>query len=195
MFSVFAAAVLMRFGSVIGEQLGGGSLAGRMITVIAPVVPFIYMEIVLESLIKGLGLQSFSSVNYLAEYIIRIAAVLLLVPRIGFYGIVVSYYASNIIGNCSRFIRIIKASGAKAALLRTVVLPVMLAFSTMSLSELIFRFMGLTDEKMLYSAMFVAVWGVFYCLIFSALGKVKLFSKSEAVLFSDNAQQTVSRVL
>ena len=195
MFSVFAAAVLMRFGSVIGEQLGGGALAGKMITVIAPVVPFIYMEIVLESLIKGLGLQSFSSVNYLAEYIIRIAAVLLLVPRIGFYGIVISYYASNIIGNSSRFIRIIKASGAKAALLRTVVMPVMLAFSTMSLSELIFRFMGLTEEKMLYSAMFVAVWGVFYCLIFSALGKVKLFSKSEVVLFGDNAQQTVSRVL
>lgn len=195
MFSVFAAAVLMRFGSVIGELLGGGALAGRMITIIAPVVPFIYMEIVLESMIKGLGLQSFSSVNYLAEYIIRIAAVLILVPRIGFYGIVISYYASNIIGNSSRFIRIIRASGAKASLLRTVALPVVLVFSTMSLSELIFRFMGLTEEKLLYSALFIVVWGAFYCLIFSALGKVKLFSKSEAVLFGDNAQQTVGRVL
>jgi len=166
-----------------------------MITIIAPVVPFIYMEIVLESMIKGLGLQSFSSVNYLAEYIIRIAAVLILVPRIGFYGIVISYYASNIIGNSSRFIRIIRASGAKASLLRTVALPVALVFSTMSLSELIFRFMGLKEEKLLYSALFIVVWGVFYCLIFSTLGKVKLFSKSEVVLFGDNAQQTVGRVL
>ena len=46
-----------------------------------------------------MGLQGFSSVNYLAEYVIRIAAVLILVPVIGFWGIAVSYYASNIFGN------------------------------------------------------------------------------------------------
>jgi len=195
MYSVFAAAVLIRFGSRIGELLGGGDLAGRMITMIAPVVPFIYMEIVLESMIKGMGLQSFSSLNYLAEYIIRIAAVLILVPRIGFYGIVISYYASNVFGNCSRFVRIIRETEAKSALLRTLLLPVVLVFSTMSLSELILRFTGLTSEKLPYIAVFTIIWGTAYFLTFSDLGKVKLFSKSEAVLFSDNAQQTMSRVL
>lgn len=195
MYSVFAAAVLIRFGSRIGELLGGGDLAGRMITMIAPVVPFIYMEIVLESMIKGMGLQSFSSLNYLAEYIIRIAAVLILVPRIGFYGIVISYYASNVFGNCSRFVRIIRETEAKSALLRTLLLPVVLVFSTMSLSELILRFTGLTSKKLPYIAVFTIIWGTAYFLTFSALGKVKLFSKSEAVLFGDNAQQTMSRVL
>ena len=30
-------------------------------------MPFIYLEIVLEALIKGMGKQNFSSLNYLAD--------------------------------------------------------------------------------------------------------------------------------
>ena len=178
MFSVFAAAVLMRFGSEIGELLGGGELAGTMITIIAPVVPFIYMEIVLEAIIKGLGLQSFSSMNYLAEYVIRIAAVLILVPKIGFYGIVISYYASNIFGNSMRFVKVTKASGARRALCGTLILPVILAFASMSSAELLTRLTGLENGSLHGMLFFGLIWGTAYFGIFCALGKVKLISKS-----------------
>lgn len=107
-YAVISAFLLIMFGDHIGKALGGGEEAGRMISAIAPVVPFIYLEIILEALIKGLGLQAFSSLNYLAEYIIRISSVLILVPHFGFAGIVFSYYASNIFGNTSRLVKLIK---------------------------------------------------------------------------------------
>lgn len=107
-YAVISAALLILFGGQIGTALGGGKEAGRMISAIAPVVPFIYLEIILEALIKGLGLQAFSSLNYLAEYIIRISAVLIFVPHFGFAGIVISYYASNIFGNMSRLVKLLK---------------------------------------------------------------------------------------
>ncbi|MGN0616010.1 polysaccharide biosynthesis C-terminal domain-containing protein [Ruminococcus flavefaciens] len=195
MFSVFAAAVLMRFGSQIGELLGGGELAGTMITIIAPVVPFIYMEIVLEAIIKGLGLQSFSSMNYLAEYVIRIAAVLILVPQIGFYGIVVSYYASNIFGNCMRFVKVTKAAKARRALCGTLILPVILAFLTMWAAEALVHVFGLGIEKLAVMLFFGLIWGTAYFGIFCALGKVKLFSKCGEDLFVKNTQQTIERIL
>ncbi|WP_303834839.1 oligosaccharide flippase family protein [Ruminococcus flavefaciens] len=194
-FSVFAAAVLMRFGSQIGELLGGGELAGTMITIIAPVVPFIYMEIVLEAIIKGLGLQSFSSANYLAEYVIRIAAVLILVPKIGFYGIVVSYYASNIFGNSMRFLKVTKAAKARRALCGTLILPVILAFASMSAGETVTRLAGLDLRKLHVMLFFGLVWGAVYFGVFCALGKVRLISKCGEDLFVDNTQQTVERIL
>lgn len=195
MFSVFSAAVIMRFGNMIGEILGGGELAGRIITMIAPVIPFIYMEIVLEALIKGLGLQSFSSVNYLFEYIIRIAAVVILIPRIGFWGVAFSYYASNIFGNCMRFIKVIKFTGARAALCGTLIFPVILAFSTMSAVELFFRLTNNKIESITDMLFFGGIWGAAYFAVFSALGKVKLFSKCGVDFFSDSSQQNVSGIL
>ncbi|MCR4638834.1 oligosaccharide flippase family protein [Ruminococcus sp.] len=194
-FSVFAAAVLMRFGRQIGELLGGGELAGTMITIIAPVVPFIYMEIVLEAIVKGLGLQSFSSMNYLAEYVIRIAAVLILVPKIGFYGIVVSYYASNIFGNCMRFVKVTKAAKARRALCGTLILPVILAFVTMWAAEAAVSLLGLDLEKPGIMLFFGIIWAAVYFTVFCALGKVKLFSKCGEGLFVKNAQQSIERIL
>lgn len=188
MFSVFAAAVLMRFGRPIGELLGGGELAGKMITIIAPVVPFIYMEIVLEALIKGMGLQAFSSINYLVEYIIRIAVVLILIPKIGFYGIVASYYASNIYGNSSRLIKIFRFTKASFKPVSMIIVPLIYLIMTKSLGELFLRITDLSGEKIPEMTIFVFIWGISYFAVFRFLGKAKLFGKRGETLFVKAAQ-------
>ncbi|WP_019678791.1 polysaccharide biosynthesis C-terminal domain-containing protein [Ruminococcus flavefaciens] len=194
-FSFYAAAVIMRFGKQIGELLGGGELTGRMIKMIAPVIPFIYMEIVLEAMIKGLGQQKFSSANYLAEYAIRIAAVLIFIPRFGFCGIVISYYASNIFGNIMRYIKTVRTAGAGYAIFLTVIMPIAVLYASMKASELVIRFTGITACNTFGIAIYVVVWGLFYFISYFALGKVKLISKCGEGLFVNNAQQTTHRVL
>lgn len=111
LFAVFVAGIFLLFGKEIGTLLGGGAFAGKMLVLLAPVIPFIYLEIVLESILKGIGAQGFSSVNYFAEYFIRISFVLIFVPLMGFYGIVLSYYASNLCGNISRLIMAVRKTG------------------------------------------------------------------------------------
>lgn len=188
LFSIFAAAVLMRFGRPIGELLGGGALAGKMITIIAPVVPFIYLEIVLEAMIKGMGLQAFSSLNYLAEYAIRITFVLVFVPHFGFYGIIASYYASNIFGNCSRFIKLMKTAGMKFNPLRDLLIPIVYAYMTMCLVELLMRFSSASLDKLPSIIAFVVFWGAFYLTVFVFIGRIKLFKKKYLKLFVESAQ-------
>ncbi len=108
--SVLITAGLLVYGNLIGNLLDGGDFAGYLIRLLAPVVPFIYLEIVLEALLKGMGQQAFSSTNYLVEYTIRIAIVLICIPKMGFYGIVLSYYASNLFGNCSRLRKVCRTA-------------------------------------------------------------------------------------
>lgn len=172
-FAIFAAAMLMRFGSVIGELLGGGELAGKMITIIAPVVPFIYLEIILEALIKGMGLQGFSSLNYLTEYAVRIAVVLIFIPRFGFYGIVASYYASNIIGNTSRIVKILRHTGTKLNPLKNILLPAAYSFMTLKAAELLSRPFGTDEGKLSANILLAAVWTAGYFIIFMLLKKGK----------------------
>lgn len=194
-FSVLSAAVLMRFGGRIGQLLGGGEIAGDMITMIAPVVPFIYMEIVFEAIIKGMGEQSFSAANYLAEYVIRISLVLIFVPQIGLYGVILSYYASNIYGNCMRFGKIIRISGAHADILHSVLLPIIYAILSMVGCELAARFFCIETAKIPVMVVYVSAWTIFYAILNVFLGKLRLFDKTGEEYFVNNAQQTVSRVL
>lgn len=137
-FSVFVTAILLTFGDEIGERLGGGVIAGRMIRLLAPVVPFIYLEIVLESIIKGLGAQVFSSLNYLCEYAVRISIVLICIPLLGFYGIVLSYYASNVLGNTARMIVVLRKTGMRFDPVRFVMLPLFAAVLGTQVSRAVF---------------------------------------------------------
>ncbi len=146
-FAVFVTEVLMLFGDEIGALLGGGITAGRTIVLIAPVVLFIYLEIILESIIKGIGSQAFSSLNYLAEYIVRISCVLIFIPILGFYGIVLSYYASNIFGNISRLIHVIRKTGMEFSPVRLLGIPVFAAVLSAELILMLFHVIQILPEQ------------------------------------------------
>lgn len=161
-YGVFAAAVLIRFGRPIGELLGGGEAGGNMISAIAPVVPFIYMEIVLEAMIKGMGLQAFSSMNYLAEYVIRISIVLIAVSHLGFWGIALSYYASNIFGNISRLVRLLRHTGVRFRPFSMAISPIMYTFLTMSAADILYRLLDIRAEKVVSIAGYIVIWLLLY---------------------------------
>lgn len=126
-FSIFTAMIFLCFGKEIGFIMSGDYFAGKIIAILAPAVPFIYLEIILEGILKGMGKHSFSSLNYLVEYVIRISVLLICVPIFGFYGIVASYLASNIICNISRLIMIMKITGISFNFSDNIVVPLISA--------------------------------------------------------------------
>ena len=89
----------------------------------APVVPLIYLEIIMEGVLRGLGSHNFSTVNYLAEYIVRISVLLICVPMFGFYGIVASYLACNLSGNAVRLFFVLRLTGLKPVWKRIILRP------------------------------------------------------------------------
>lgn len=107
-YSVVTAIVLAVFADKIGMLMSGDEFSGKVIRIMCPVIPFIYLEIILESIIKGLGRQVFSCFNYFVEYVIRISVLLISVPFCGFNGLILSYFASNIVGNTIRIFAIRK---------------------------------------------------------------------------------------
>ena len=146
-FAIFVTALLLTLGEGLGELLGGGETAGRMICLLSPVVPFIYLEIVLESILKGLGAQGFSSLNYLCEYLIRITIVVVCIPLMGFTGLVLSYYASNIVGNSARLIAVLRKTGLRFRVSSMVLTPCLAAVTCVVLAKAVFRLMQLPIDK------------------------------------------------
>ncbi|MGN0586803.1 MAG: polysaccharide biosynthesis C-terminal domain-containing protein, partial [Oscillospiraceae bacterium] len=113
-YSFFASAIFLTQGRNIGAVLcPSDTLVGETLVKMFPVIPFIYLEIILESIIKGLGRQNFSTVNSLCEYAVRILCVIIFVHFYGFTGVLISYYASNILSNIIRIIAVCRWSGVK----------------------------------------------------------------------------------
>ncbi|MGN0643176.1 MAG: polysaccharide biosynthesis C-terminal domain-containing protein [Huintestinicola sp.] len=123
----FFVAVMFLYG---GKNLGNiicpsDGLVGRSLVILAPVIPFIYLEIILEGMLKGMGRQNFSTVNSLIEYAVRIACVIIFVRKLGFSGVLISYYASNVLSNLARIYVVCRESGTVFSPWRYVLFPCM----------------------------------------------------------------------
>ena len=123
-YAFFIAALFFFCGKWAGRVLcPSDAMVGDSLVILAPVIPFIYLEIVLEGLLKGMGRQNFSTVNSLCEYAVRIACVMIFVSKAGFGGVLISYYASNVISNIARIIVVCRESEMRFDWLRYCIKP------------------------------------------------------------------------
>ncbi len=169
-FSFFAAVFFFCFGDEIGYLMSGDIFAGKIIAILAPAVPFIYLEIILEGILKGMGRHTFSSVNYLAEYIIRITVLLICVPLFGFYGIVASYLASNITCNISRLIMIMKITDIPFDISDNIIIPLVsggTALLAVSITETLFHAENM--DILPKTIIFAVFMGSIYLLLIKAI--------------------------
>lgn len=183
-YSLFIVIFLVQFGSDIGTLLGGDAFTGRILKLMAPVVPFIYLEIILEGILRGLGRHNFSTLNYLAEYIVRISVLLICVPLFGFYGIVASYMACNLSGNAVRLFFALRTTKLKPVWKRILVRPmfaIVLSWQITILLCYLLQKLGLPDFALMF--VYAAVCGSIYWLLLWYLNRVpqKLSVKQPAV--------------
>jgi len=123
-YAFFIACIYLCCGRELGALLcPQDDLVGKSIVILAPVIPFIYLEIILEGMLKGMGRQNFSTLNTLVEYTVRILCVIIFVHFCGFYGVLISYYASNVISNIARIAVVSKESGLKFSFVKYVFVP------------------------------------------------------------------------
>lgn len=153
-YSFFISGMLLMTGKGIGTVLcPSDTLVGETLVKMFPVVPFIYLEIVLEGIIKGLGRQNFSTLNSLCEYIIRILCVVIFVRLYGFAGVLVSYYASNIYSNIVRIFFVCKVTGVRFSVFDFLVKPFMMCFFCCQISSAaakLFSFSSVLFETVIY---------------------------------------------
>ena len=77
-FGTFFAGVFFCFGDAWGQAFYHSSAAGAYLRVLAPLVPLIYLDVVVDSLLKGMD-EQFNSMKYnFADSFLRVALVLCL---------------------------------------------------------------------------------------------------------------------
>jgi len=97
LFGVCAAGTIFAAARPLGELLYHSEAAGACLRLYAPLVPILYLDIVVDAMCKGLGQQSANARYNLLTNLLDVILLWLLLPRFGMGGYYCSFAVSHLI--------------------------------------------------------------------------------------------------
>ncbi len=110
-------------GGLVSEALYPGQGIGFYVQVLAPLVPFMYLENVAEGMLKGLDEQRITLRYSLINVAVRLGLIALLAPRYGMWGFLWMMLVDNIVTSLLHAGRVLKVMGLSVKWGRWVLRP------------------------------------------------------------------------
>lgn len=128
-FGLFFAGLFLFFGEDWGAAFYKSESAGVYLRVLSPIVPLIYLDVVVDSLLKGMD-QQFNSMLYnCSDSAIRVILVLLLLPVFGMESYIAILFFSTIFNAALSLHRLLRVTQVRLSLPRQVLFPLGLALA------------------------------------------------------------------
>ncbi len=99
-FSFLAGGIFITFSDFFGYAVYDSGEAGKYISLIAPLIPVMYLDTSVDFMLKGLGQQVYTMAVNIADAFISLILVLILVPKMGISGYILAVYILEIF-NCA----------------------------------------------------------------------------------------------
>lgn len=133
LFSFGVAGVLICFSHQIGSALYPNSDAGYYIRILAPLIPIMYLDTATDAMMKGLGEQLYSMKINIADAALSLLLVILLVPRFGVWGYIVTIYISELFNTVCSITHLLMISETPVRLCKWVYKPLFCIVSATTL--------------------------------------------------------------
>ena len=134
-FGMFFAAIFIAFGENWGDAFYHSSAAGEYLKVLAPIVPLIYLDVVVDSLLKGMD-EQFNSMKYnFSDSLIRVVLILCFLRFFGMESYVCILFFSTIFNAALSLHRLLKVTNVRLSLLWHIVLPLLCAVGSVGLGS------------------------------------------------------------
>lgn len=146
-FGIGASGVFMTFWYELGISIYSSAQAGEMIRILAPVLPMMFLDTTVDTVLKGLGEEKYCVKVNICDAFSSLLLVLLLVPRMGIFGYIAVIYISEALNACLSISKLVSVSGLKPDTVSFVLVP--------------FLSLGLTGSAYsLISQMLISLWGI-----------------------------------
>lgn len=125
LFSIFVCGFFLFFAKDLGLLIYSDPTPGIYLSVLAPVIPLMYLDSVVDGMLKGLNQQlSYLSYN-LIDSVMRVALILVLLPIMGLNGLIVVIFASEILNSTLSIARLMKVTHLKMNFSQWILKPVL----------------------------------------------------------------------
>lgn len=96
-FSVFCSLFLFSTADALGALIYKSSAAGEYIRIFIPLLPIMYLDIVTDGCLKGLGAMMWSMTVNIIDALSGVILVVILIPRFGLTGYIIVIYLTEIL--------------------------------------------------------------------------------------------------
>ena len=127
-FSALAGALFWTWGRPISQLLYHSAEAGFYLETLAPAMPLMYLESMVDGAMKGVGEQKAAFRYSVWDSILRIAGVVILLPRFGMKGFLAVILLSSLYTCAANTWRLLFSSGTQHAFRRWLGAPALAAF-------------------------------------------------------------------
>lgn len=97
LFSIGVAGIMMSYADVLGEMIYKSAESGFYIRVLSALIPVMYLDGIVDGMLKGMGYQFYSMVVNIIDALLSLILVFILVPRIGVLGYVITILPAEIV--------------------------------------------------------------------------------------------------
>lgn len=136
-FGIGVAGSLICFADELGLALYGSDEAARLIRLLGPLMPVMYLDTVTDSMLKGLGEQVYTMNVNIADSAMSAVLVYLLLPAFGLHGYIAVLYISEIVNFALSAARLLRVSAMRPQALRWIFSPVCSIIGASTVSKLL----------------------------------------------------------
>ena len=176
LFSVGAAAILYANAENLGLAVYGSVQAGTYIKIFAFLVPVMYLDMVTDGCLKGLGQQLWSMGINIADSAVSVLLVVLLLPRYALWGYIAIICFTELFNFLLSIWRLHKVSPIRfpfAALL----LSIVCALGAVNVTPLLLRLLSFSGSHGLYCLCAILLGTALYVLLLRLCGLLPRFWK------------------
>ncbi len=131
-FSVGVAGIMSSFSYELGDVLYPNTDAGKYIRMVAPLIPVMYIDSSVDAILKGLGQQVYSMGVNILDSGLSVILVLILLPKYGITGFIITVYFTEIINATLSITRLLMLTSVRPRVLSWVAKPLIsVIFATM----------------------------------------------------------------
>jgi stage V sporulation protein B len=162
LYSIGVAGIMICLANEMGSVLFEASDTAKYIAIIAPLIPIMYLDTSVDSILKGLGHQLYSMVVNIADASLSVVLVWILLPRFGIMGYMITVYFTEIVNAALSIVKLLSATRVKVRSIDWIVKPLICIIAATVITARLLTYLGsfATSRAELFAH--IALIGVIY---------------------------------
>ncbi len=179
-YAIGAAVFIYSFSEEIGYSIYGSFDSGLYISVLAPVIPIMYLDHVTDSMLKGIGEHVYSMWVNIADSFLSVILVWLLIPAFDIFGYALVIIIMEVFNFAMSILRLKKRVKFKLSPIKSIVIPALSSFISAAVADRLFRFGG--SAVTAFPMIMKMIFSVCLFLALNMLSNIILEPKSKQTL-------------